>query len=273
MNKQQARDQAWASVSPTSAPDPLLYLDTLSATGFARAYKQQSFQLLDVQPGDHVLDAGCGPGDDVRTLARLAGPGGKVVGIDNDETMVAEARKRATGLTSPVAFHLCDVHRLPFRAGLFDCCRADRVFQHLASPRAALAEIARVAKPGARIVATEPDWETLVIDVADRATTRKVVHFICDQIVRNGWMGRQLPNLFKACGLTEIGVAARAVPLADFTLADRLWGLRRNAERARQAGVLSATEASEWTESLEQVSQSGRFFAAVTGFAVRGRKP
>jgi ubiquinone/menaquinone biosynthesis C-methylase UbiE len=272
MNKQQARDQAWASVNPTSAPDPLLYLDTLSATGFARAYKQQSFQLLDVQPGDYVLDAGCGPGDDVRVLARFVGPDGRAVGIDNDETMVAEARRRAADLMPPAAFHLCDVHRLPFKEGLFDCCRADRVFQHLASPQVALAEIVRVAKPGARIVAIEPDWETLVVDGTERATMRKVVHFICDQIVRNGWMGRQLANLFKACGLTEIGVAAGAVPLTDLSLADRLWGLRRNAERAWQAGVLSATEAHNWTESLEQAGRSGRFFAAVTGFAVRGQK-
>ncbi len=212
-------------LSPTGAPDRLLYLDTLSATEFAQAYKRQSFELLDVQEGGWVLDVGCGLGDDVRMLAQRVGRTGRVLGVDNDAAMVAAARQRGSGKTLPVAFHLGDVHHLAFREDVFDCCRADRVFQHLEDPRQALAEIVRVARPGARIVAIEPDWETLVVDVADRATTRKITNFTCDRMVRNGWIGRQLPNLFRAYGLAEIGVAAGAVPLTDFTLADRLWGL------------------------------------------------
>lgn len=269
----QAREQAWSRLSPAGAPDRLLYLDALSATEFAQAYKRQSFELLDVQEGDWVLDVGCGTGDDVRMLAQRVGHTGRAVGVDNDAAMVAEAHRRGAGKTLPVAFHLCDVHHLAFREDVFDCCRADRVFQHLEDPRRALAEIVRVARPGARIVVIEPDWETLVVDVADRVTTRKIANFICDRMVRHGWIGRQLPNLFRACGLAEIGVAAGAVPLTNFTLADRLWGLRRNAQRAQNAGVVSTSEAAAWIESLEQASQSNRFFGAVTGFAVCGRKP
>lgn len=273
MDERQAREQGWASLSPTAAPDRLLYLDTLSAAEFAQVYKRQSFNLLDVQPGDWVLDVGCGTGDDVRLLAQLVGRVGRVIGVDSDVGMIAEARRRAAGKTLPVAFQLCDVHQLAFADNTFDCCRADRVFQHLEDPQRALAEVVRVAQSGARIVALEPDWETLVVDIADRATTRKILNFVCDQMVRNGWIGRQLPNLFRACGLTEIGVAAGAVPLTDFTLADRLWGLRRNARRAQNAGVVSAAEATAWIESLEQTSQNNRFLGAVTGFAVCGRRP
>jgi ubiquinone/menaquinone biosynthesis C-methylase UbiE len=273
MDNHQTWEQAWSGMSPMSAPDPLLYLDTLSATDFAKAYKRQSFEILDIQEGHWVLDVGCGPGDDVRMLAQLVGQKGKVVGIDNSEEMIIEARRRASGTALPVEFHLCDANEMIFDDAVFDCCRADRVFQHLEKPQEALAEVVRVAKSGARIVVIEPDWETLVIDVADRVTTRRIVNFVCDWAVRNGWMGRQLPNLFKACGLTEIGVAASAVPLTDFTLADRLWGLRRNAKRSEKAGVVSAPEAARWIESLEQASQHDRFFAAVTGFAVCGRKP
>jgi 2-polyprenyl-3-methyl-5-hydroxy-6-metoxy-1,4-benzoquinol methylase len=157
--ERQAREQAWSKLSPAGAPDRLLYLDTLSAAEFAQAYKRQSFELLDVQEGDWVLDVGCGPGDDVRLLAQRVGRAGRVVGVDNDAAMVGEAYRRGADKTLPVAFHLCDVHHLAFDEDVFDRCRADRVFQHLEDPRQALAEIVRVARPGVRIVVIEPDWK------------------------------------------------------------------------------------------------------------------
>ena len=273
MKEHQAREQRWSNLGSTSSPDQLLYLDTYSAAEFARTYKRQSYELLQIQEGHCVLDVGCGPGDDARAMTKLVGCSGTVVGVDNDEKMITEARRRAADAGLSVEFTLCDVHQLTFDGNLFDACRADRVFQHLEDPQGALAEVIRVAKPGARIVVIEPDWETLVVDVPDRTITRKISHFICDQIMHNGWIGRQLPNLFKACGLLEIGVAASAVPLTDLILADRLWGLRRNAERARNAGLVSTSEAAEWVDNLEQAGQENRFFGAVTGFAVRGRKP
>jgi ubiquinone/menaquinone biosynthesis C-methylase UbiE len=70
-------------------------LDTLTALDFVRAYKRRTFALLDVQPGTSVLDLGCGTGDDVQELARLVGPGGRAVGIDRSETVIAQARERA----------------------------------------------------------------------------------------------------------------------------------------------------------------------------------
>ena len=273
MDNHQTREQIWSRMSPMSAPDYLLYLDTLSATDFANAYKRQSFELLKIKEGHCVLDVGCGPGDDVRMLAQFVGRSGKIVGIDNDDGMITEARQRASGKALPVGFHLCDVHHLPFGDDVFDCCRADRVFQHLENPQKALAEVVRVAKSGARIAVLDTDWETLLVDVTDRATTRKIMNFVCDKMVRNGWMGRQLPNLFKVCGLTEIGVVAGTVPLTDFTLADRLWGLRRNAKRAENAGVISASEATQWIANLEKAGRNSHFFGALTGFAVCGRKP
>jgi hypothetical protein len=94
-------------------------------------------------------------------------------------------------------------------------------------------------------------------------TTRKIVHFICDRIVRNGWMGRQLPRLFKECGLTNIVLTTGAFVLTDYPMADRLWRLERNAMRARDAGVLSEPERAKWVERLQQ---------AASGFGVGGVK-
>jgi ubiquinone/menaquinone biosynthesis C-methylase UbiE len=266
-------DHAWSNVHPTAAPPQLLYLDTLRVTDFGQFYKRQSFDLLDVHVGHRLLDLGCGAGDDVRALAQLTGASGSVVGVDANEAMIREARQRSANQPLPVQFYHSDAHALPFPDGTFDRCRADRVFQHLQNPRVALQELVRVAKPGARIVVSEPDWETLVLDSAERDITRKIVHFICDRIVRNGWIGRQLPRLFKECGLINIVVTTGAFVLTDYTLADRLWGLERNAKRASEAGVISEDQQTRWVEGLRQAAQQGCFFGTASGFGVGGTKP
>src|SRR5215203_5447502 len=79
-------------------------LDALTALDFIRAYKRRIFELLDLQPGERVLDLGCGTGEDVQELARLVEPSGSVVGVDRSETVIAEARGRVRGTPLPVAF-------------------------------------------------------------------------------------------------------------------------------------------------------------------------
>ena len=273
MDNHQIKKQTCSTVCSTSAPDSVLYLDTVNAMELAQRYKRESIDMLAIKEGHCILDVGCRTGEDVQAIAQLVGHNGKAIGIDKSEEMISQARQRASGLGLPIEFHLCDVHQLTFDDNFFDGCRAERVFQHLENPAKALSEIIRVSKSGAHILVMEPDWETLLIDSADHATTRSIVNFICDRMVRNGWIGRQLPRLFKDCGLIEIGVASSSIPLTDFDLADIIWGLRRNAKRAENAGMVSPSAVDQWMRDLEHASTEHRFFGAVTGFAVCGRKP
>ena len=130
----------------------------------------------------------------------------------------------------------------------------------------------RVTRPGGRVVVFEGDWETLIIDAGDRTVTRKITNAFCDSI-RNGWIGRQLPGLFKQYGLVDIAVVPDTLMTADYALIDQLLGLRTTVERVQTAGEISASEAAAWLADLEQRSQAGRFFAAITAFAISGRKP
>ena len=65
----------------------------------------------------------------------------------------------------------------------------------------------RVARPGARVVIVAADAP--LIDAGDRALTRRIVDFICDHEI-NGWLGRQMPRLYKENGLTDITVTPQA---------------------------------------------------------------
>ena len=131
-------------------------LDTASAHEQVQAFKRRTCELLEVKTGAHLLDIGCGPGDNVRALAQMVGSTGRVVGVDNSEAMIAEARKRAEGLNLPVEYSVGDAHHLDFADNTFDGCRAERVFQHVENPGQVLLEMVRVACPGGRIVVLDP---------------------------------------------------------------------------------------------------------------------
>jgi ubiquinone/menaquinone biosynthesis C-methylase UbiE len=250
----------------------VLYLDNVQALGWAQAYKRRTFALLAVEAGQRILDVGCGTGEDVRMLASLVGKTGQVVGVDASAARIEEARKRSEGSSLPVEYVVGDAHYLAFDDNTFDSCRADRTFQHLALPQLALAEMIRVTRTGGRLVVSDPDWETLIVDLPDQAVTRKILNFWCDSM-RNGWMGRRLPRLFQQCGLTEITVITNTLMLTNYGLANHLFQFQRTTEDAHKAGIITQEEASNWLKDLEQASASGRFFCAVTGFGVGGRKP
>ena len=70
------------------------YLDTVAQLDFMQAVKHTITERLDVHPGDIVLDAGCGTGDDARAMVSWVGPTGRVVGLDLHEETLVEARRR-----------------------------------------------------------------------------------------------------------------------------------------------------------------------------------
>jgi ubiquinone/menaquinone biosynthesis C-methylase UbiE len=273
MTRSSNLDAAWAKTGATSSPDPVLYLDTVSATQFAQEYKRKTFTLLGAREGAHLIDVGCGTGDDVLSLSRLVGEKGRVVGVDKNPTMVAEGWKRVAGKNLPVEFKLCDSHKLTFPDDTFDGYRSDRAVQHMDDPAKVLAEGVRVLRRGGRMVISEPDWDTLVVDSDNRDVTRRIVAFMSDRVVRHGWIGRQLPRLFKAAGLKDVSVSADTLILTDLTLAENIWGLRRHAKTALDAGVITTSEMDGWMRQLEEANRAGRFFSAAVGFMACGTKP
>jgi ubiquinone/menaquinone biosynthesis C-methylase UbiE len=269
----QASMEGFTNVDRTTDPKSFVrYLETASTPASIQTVKQRTFELLEVQPGFRLLDVGCGLGEDVQALAQRVGPTGRVVGIDNSETMVTEARARAAGRSLPVEYCVGDAQRLEFADNSFDGCRAERILVHLEDPAKALGELVRVARPGARLVVVDPDFETLVLHGGDRTVTRKLLNFLCDSI-RSGWVGRQLPALFRQAQLMELAVFAEVILTTEYPFAAQVWRLQENAERAQENGVVTASEAATWLTQLAEASQGGGFLGAITFFGVSGRKP
>lgn len=186
----------FSDVDQAADPQNLVkYLDAATALVVIQEYKRRSYAYLKLKESDHVLDVGCGTGDDAPEIAQLVGNSGLVVGIDSSDAMITDARKRVEGLELPVEFTVGDAHWLEFEDNTFDACRSDRVFQHIDDPRKALVEIVRVSRHGGRIAITDPDWGTLVIDSSDRALTTRILNHYCDRGRRNPWMGRSIVRI------------------------------------------------------------------------------
>jgi SAM-dependent methyltransferase len=220
------------------------------------AEKAASHDLLEPSPGQVLLDVGCGSGEDVRALAKRVAPTGRAVGVDLSEALIARAG--AGGPEPGVEFRVADAHRLPFPDASFDAARVERTLQHVEDAARVLAEMARVVRPGGILVASEPDWGTLAVDAADRASTREVLSELCDHHIRNGWIGRQLAGHFVRLGLTTIEVRPVTLVLQSLPLAVDILGLE-------------AAGATSWLTQLQESDRQGVFLASLTGFTVKGR--
>jgi ubiquinone/menaquinone biosynthesis C-methylase UbiE len=261
----------FTAVDQTDDPDYFIrFLDEVSADESFQAYKQHSFTLLELEAGQHVLDVGCGTGEDARAMGQRVTPGGRVVAVDGSQNMIATAQRRAEGCQLPVEFQVADVHQLPFADDSFDASRADRIFMHLQSPPRALAEMMRVTRPGGRVLIYEVDFETLTVDLPVRRLTRKIVNTWCDGF-RNGWLGRHIPALFREAGLEDVRITPATLWLR-YPVAMQMIG-PATVERACTAGLLTLAEGESWLRQLHERYEAGLLFCTLTGFLVLGRKP
>jgi hypothetical protein len=115
------------------------------------------------------------------------------------------------------------------------------------------------------VVVTEPDWDTLVMDLPDHvALERRIRSVRTDVVIRNGRIGREPARLFREVALADIGVTPTAVYVSDYQLANEGCALEHAAEVARGAGVVSADEAATWIDELRRVAATNQFWCAVT---------
>jgi hypothetical protein len=139
----------------------------------------------------------------------------------------------------------------------------ERTLQHVADPAGVIAQMARVVRPGGRIVADEPDWDTLVISSGDEQTTRAILDEHRGS-VRNPGVGRAVVGFFADAGIAVNSVDAVGLVIRDATAARALFLLDDAVER------VGTDVARRWVQDLGQQSARGAFCAALTGFRVVG---
>jgi demethylmenaquinone methyltransferase/2-methoxy-6-polyprenyl-1,4-benzoquinol methylase len=121
-----------------------------------KSWRRFAVRLARLRPGDAALDICTGTGDFAIDLYRAVGPTGFVLGSDFCAPMIQQGREKIERASQgQIRLMLADALRLPYRSNLFDCVTVGFGIRNVADTQQAFREMARVAKPGGRVVCLE----------------------------------------------------------------------------------------------------------------------
>jgi demethylmenaquinone methyltransferase/2-methoxy-6-polyprenyl-1,4-benzoquinol methylase len=130
-------------------------MNDLMSLGLHRYWKRFALSVARPRDGVRALDVATGSGDLALALARAVGPRGEVWATDVNRRMLERGRDRLLDAGVVVPAVQCDAERLPFPAGRFDCVMVGFGLRNMTHKERALAEMARVLRPGGRLVVLE----------------------------------------------------------------------------------------------------------------------
>ncbi|HVP27783.1 MAG TPA: methyltransferase domain-containing protein [Myxococcota bacterium] len=257
-------------------PDPTPQLDRIRAqfTRQADAYARMRqttdeagllglVSLAGTRAGDRVLDVACGPG--FLTMA-FASRCGQAVGLDATEIFTARAREEAArrGLGN-VEFRSGDAAALPFDAASFDVVSCRAAFHHFPEPGRVLREMARVAKPGGRVLVAD----MLGSEEAEKAACHDRIERLCDPTHERALPASELLRLFAEAGLE---VVAQPRSTLHYDLDE--WLAHGGPGEAATREIVSLLEASLETDrcGLDVRREDGRLRFSHRAIAVLARR-
>jgi len=126
-------------------------VNTVLSLGTDGGWRRRAARVTELKAGGSALDVACGSGKLTALLARIAGPSGRVVGLDFSPRMLEVARSEHPG----IEFLEGDAINLPFEDGTFDASTIAFGLRNLADPVRGLREMLRVMKAGGRAVVLE----------------------------------------------------------------------------------------------------------------------
>jgi demethylmenaquinone methyltransferase / 2-methoxy-6-polyprenyl-1,4-benzoquinol methylase len=129
-------------------------VNTVMTAGGDGRWRRAAVRAAGVSAGDAVLDVACGTGKLSAALAERVGPFGRVVGVDLAPVMIEQA-SQAQGDLVQLTFQVANALDLPFPAAEFDAATIAFGLRNLADFEAGFRELARVVRPGGRVVCLE----------------------------------------------------------------------------------------------------------------------
>ena len=233
--------------------------------------RRAGFDALGAQPGDHVLDIGCGNGLLCLELARAVGERGSVTGIDTSCDMLDAAREHCAD--SPrVRLIEAGAESIPVADGTLDRAVSLQVFEYLPDIAGALREIARTLRPGGRLVIGDMHFDSWIWFSDDPGRMSRMMAAWDDHLAE-----RCVPALLPAL-LRDTGFDVDAVHPVTFCdtvlrcdgIANMLLILIET--YVKENGLVPDDEATAWATEQRQLAEQGRFFFSLTHFVVTARK-
>jgi ubiquinone/menaquinone biosynthesis C-methylase UbiE len=229
-------------------------------------------EALGAQPGDRVLDVGCGPGFFVTEILDAVGPEGSVVGIDLSPDMLAVAAKRAESYPN-VEFAESSAVPLPVADAGFDRALSVQVLEYVDDVPAALRELHRALRPGGRLVVWDVDWSTVSLQSADTARMRRVLD-AWDEHLTDPFLPRTLAGQLRDAGFDDVAMQGHVFATNELdpeTYGGYLVPLIR--DYVVGGGLVNAGDADAWVAEQRELAEAGRFYFTVTQFCFTATRP
>jgi SAM-dependent methyltransferase len=184
----------------------------------------------------------------------------------------ARARIAREGLTDRVEVRQGDAGRLDFPSGSFDFVTGVQVYLYVADVAGALAEAARVLRPGGRLAVVDTDWDSCVWLTTDRDRHRRVMEARLGHFVQRHLPPR-LPGLLDRAGLRL--VHAEAIPVLELTGGPGTFSgglIEPTANLAIRYGI-ARDDAEAWKADLLARASGGEYFFSLTRYLFVATRP
>jgi ubiquinone/menaquinone biosynthesis C-methylase UbiE len=189
----------------------------LRSHSWRTAENSAGYLLGSLQPGQRLLDVGCGPGTITVDLAERVAPG-RVVGIDLEAQVIQKAAELLGRKgKSNVTFTTGDLYSLAFDDASFDVVHAHQVLQHLTDPHAALKEMHRVLTPGGILAVRDSAYSAFTWAPAEPWLDRwlELYHQVTKRNGAEADAGRYLLGWVQAAGFTDVKASSSTWTFAD----------------------------------------------------------
>jgi SAM-dependent methyltransferase len=245
-------------------------LDAQAAISGVRGLRAWGHAGLAARPGERALDVGAGTGSETQVLAAAVGPDGEAVGVEPNAGLRAVAGQRADQAGSTARFVDGDALALPLGDASVDVVWCERVFQHLAEPGRAAAEIARVLRPGGRVALLDTDWATTILHPGDPAVVAGLTSCAL-AAAANPYAGRGLLGDLTGVGLVVDDIGSQAL-VQDHRRVT--WPLvRMMGEAALRRELITPEQRDALYADLAAAAEQGALHMSVTMFGVLAHRP
>jgi ubiquinone/menaquinone biosynthesis C-methylase UbiE len=247
-------------------------LDAMATQAAFRNARQWVLANLGVPAGGSILEAGCGNAAHHADLHAIAGPRGRIVGIDPTKAFIESAQRRSKQQgPANATYEIGDIRALPCKDGEFDAAFCDKVLIHAGPASAALREMARVTRPGGGVGAIE--WLPFFAISATDLAALAAFNAIFPKAVYEFFVAVNLARHFHAAGLQNVRTHAF---LAQTTSLDEpAWRafIVHQMPMFIQAGLIEEAQAGAFLNDIEALNAAGTFNASFIVQAAAGTKP
>ncbi|MBD0696068.1 methyltransferase domain-containing protein [Streptomyces sp. CBMA123] len=245
-------------------------LDVQAANPGVRRLREWAHARLAARPGERALDVGSGTGSETQVLAAAVGPDGAATGLEPHPGLRAVAGQRAAGAGSAARFVGGDALALPLPDAELDVVWCERVLQHLNDPAGAVAEMARVLRPGGRVALLDTDWATFVLHPV-APELRPALATVTQATAATPDAGRRLTGWLTAAGLSVDHVGADVLLHDPGTVS---WPIVRGlATGAVARNLITEDQRDGLYADLTAAAEQGAFHLSVTMYAAIAHRP